>query len=176
MVVTPVVLCCSVPSIGSLPSELLENICGFLDAGALCTACLVCRGFRGAASRCLHSVQLSVKTLQSEPNISFKNFPNLSRVTVVDVKQDDLRTLAQSPVAAAVTHLQAAEYLELVWHYDTGLSLLLLPKLFSLTVLKAGKAEKVQTPIQVRQPSPFPPTLRELCLEDPILVTEARTL
>ncbi len=93
---------CRLGAFDSLPTELWETIIGYLDVRNLCMARLVCTLFCNAASRFLHSVQISGDDLRSAAPITF---PKLSQVRLSCGYGDDFSVIAQPPFRDAVTHL-----------------------------------------------------------------------
>jgi hypothetical protein len=105
-----VVALCRLGTLELLPRELFETILGFLDARTLCTARLVCHRFYFAASQFVHALRLTGDHLQwlHETPPPFRNFPNVGRLTVSDIGEQDICALYHPDVVDAVTHLSIA--------------------------------------------------------------------
>jgi hypothetical protein len=139
---------------------MLETILGFLDVRALCTARLVCIRFFTAASRFLHTLELSADRLCTGPRPDFRNFPRLCRVMIpcFDLAKHDLSLLVRSGVSDEVTHLGLELPCPSGVPPSTHHVLPPLPKLVSLIVFKT-------TP-NPGMPFEFPVTLRDLRLDN----------
>ncbi len=139
-----------------------------LDVRTLCTARLVCRPFRQAASSHLTSLTLSAGYLRSHPDISFGNLPNVNRVTIshVDCEAGDLQMLGHHNICNAVTDMKLVNYRE-----TTTTSIL--PDFPNLKAMTVHEETNWNTVRQLRR---FPSTLQELLLEDSLAVPRADAL
>jgi hypothetical protein len=156
------VLCCRLGEFDPLPPELCELILSFLDVRTLCTARLVCRPFRQAASYELRSLKLSAEYLRSHPDVNFGNLPNVDRVAVsrVDCEAGDLDMLGHHVICDEITHLKVVNYKET----PATFTLPELPNLRSMTVER--KLVKGIVSCTHLRSLMLPLTLQELWLEE----------